>query len=1244
MNLKKLTATILTSTILLTQFSFIQFNNVVYAEDSHDTQENISTRYFYNQLTPDGKKFYDVMQQMLDEGIFETGTGSKEVTGLENQEAKLQSYAAGNSELLNTMGAARDAFVGDHPDLFYIDFEYLTMRVTRNTQGEMKLNLGTGRSDNYINKDFLNDDNTINKEKIETEKAKIENKVNDIVKRAKEIQIKAGQDLVEQQIKLAHEEVIKSAEYKYEYEANAPYSVRTVYGVFGTGNAVCEGYSRALKMILDKLNIPCILVTGIYRVSENQPEEHMWTYVQLNGKWYGVDPTFDNTDLTEEGEEITEANRDQEVVDVRYFLVGADQLTKHIPTGIMSVSNFEFSYPPLESVSEKFDTVYDEGLLKVELDDESWDPQGNIESALYKISYDGKGYTEAAKTGHYILLNQYQEYADGTQASSGWSYPRPEIYSFQDDPDGIYIYMPHIPYFEVAVTDIAPAEVKDTSNPEQISNATTYKGSAVSLVNKTGMIYNPNGNYVAPPFVKRASPILSSCQYIGSTYHVSLEYDDVLIEDDDPSTQIGLDLCLIDPMQPDGFSRIQKEYYKMENFQFDGQSTITFDFTPSEMFADDSVYYQMLPTGLIGSRSRKKPVATSYFCAHRCAMYAYQAQGFDMNIYGKPVLMDDVDMNGLPLVEDMSEEQREKLSDLLRHRLTLVTAKTTNAQEKAMEEKLDEYLKEEANESSQIPEAREVYETETYNINLTLCKKQQQMLKDGTSLRIMLGFPAGYGPEDEGVTFKAYHYNKNEQGEIIGVEEIPCTITKLGLIIEVKSFSPFTIAAVEETEKETSNKDKTVVINTTEGGTITKGEGSTTAETITTIPEGGTESLKIKADDGYEIDEIILGDNVIDLNKERTESKKEYELKLDYSEISEENNMLKVAFAAESVHKNEQESGATVIAQPVVAQSLFTMSSKAYTNLTAEENTIKADAQTLKQGEEFEVTFSIDEFQNVGQGVNTVGGVLNYDKSKLQYLGTSVPAEAEQLKWKVDEYNEDNGKFIISLENDSQENPLTKETGELFTVKFKVLADTETMDTISLTQLQAGTGRLGQDAVATANDITTVVNIAPEKEDTLTIKPEKQEEDAKNYKIENTYITIPAGTTVKQFNDNVGTSTPAKYYTSIETTINSETKEVTAARMESIENEQDLIQTGDTVEVGSKTWTFVVRGDTDGDGTVGVNDLAKVKLHFIEKDLLYGAYLKAAETDDSADISTNDIARIKLYIIEKLTDLFANLS
>ena len=83
-----------------------------------------------------------------------------------------------------------------------------------------------------------------------------------------------------------------------------------------------------------------------------------------------------------------------------------------------------------------------------------------------------------------------------------------------------------------------------------------------------------------------------------------------------------------------------------------------------------------------------------------------------------------------------------------------------------------------------------------------------------------------------------------------------------------------------------------------------------------------------------------------------------------------------------------------------------------------------------------------------------------------------------------------------------------------------------------------------------------------------------------------------------------------------------------------IENEQNLIQTGDTVEVGSKTWTFGARGDTDGDGTVGVNDLAKVKLHFIEKDLLYGAYLKAAETDDSESISTNDIARIKLYIIE----------
>ena len=83
-------------------------------------------------------------------------------------------------------------------------------------------------------------------------------------------------------------------------------------------NPVCEGYARAFKMVCDKLEIPCVLVSG-RATSNGSSEDHMWNYVQMeDGKWYAVDVTWDdpafpgNSSLNSGGEDHT------------YFLVGSD--------------------------------------------------------------------------------------------------------------------------------------------------------------------------------------------------------------------------------------------------------------------------------------------------------------------------------------------------------------------------------------------------------------------------------------------------------------------------------------------------------------------------------------------------------------------------------------------------------------------------------------------------------------------------------------------------------------------------------------------------------------------------------------------------------------------------------------------------------------------------------------------------------------------------------------------------------
>ena len=59
-------------------------------------------------------------------------------------------------------------------------------------------------------------------------------------------------------------------------------------------------------------------------------------------------------------------------------------------------------------------------------------------------------------------------------------------------------------------------------------------------------------------------------------------------------------------------------------------------------------------------------------------------------------------------------------------------------------------------------------------------------------------------------------------------------------------------------------------------------------------------------------------------------------------------------------------------------------------------------------------------------------------------------------------------------------------------------------------------------------------------------------------------------------------------------------------------------------------------GDIDLDGQITVNDLAKLKLHYIKYDVLEGEKLKAADVDKDGKITINDIARLKLAIIKLL--------
>ena len=67
--------------------------------------------------------------------------------------------------------------------------------------------------------------------------------------------------------------------------------IYTAYGALVNGKAICEGYTRAMQLLLSKFGILSTTVSG---VAEN--EGHMWNLVNIDGNWYHLDVTWNDAD------------------------------------------------------------------------------------------------------------------------------------------------------------------------------------------------------------------------------------------------------------------------------------------------------------------------------------------------------------------------------------------------------------------------------------------------------------------------------------------------------------------------------------------------------------------------------------------------------------------------------------------------------------------------------------------------------------------------------------------------------------------------------------------------------------------------------------------------------------------------------------------------------------------------------------------------------------------------------------
>jgi hypothetical protein len=208
--------------------------------------------YYYNTLTDNQKKIYVSV--------------ANAVKNL-NTNFELIGY-----EYIDEETASKDIEVGvykfllDHPEVFYTNDKYM-ISTTTNIFGT-KINL--------ILEYLVSSHEELNYKISEVNK-NIDKVLSNVKDRNSEFYTELG----------IHDYIAKNTKY-YDYENidDIPINCHNIYGTLVENSAVCDGFAKSMKLILNRCGIESIVVTG-----DLKNESHAWNLVKINNNWYNLDLT-----------------------------------------------------------------------------------------------------------------------------------------------------------------------------------------------------------------------------------------------------------------------------------------------------------------------------------------------------------------------------------------------------------------------------------------------------------------------------------------------------------------------------------------------------------------------------------------------------------------------------------------------------------------------------------------------------------------------------------------------------------------------------------------------------------------------------------------------------------------------------------------------------------------------------------------------------------------------------------------
>ena len=252
-----------------TAYTYVDGNTVNLYDASQavamtETIDTKNTGYYYTQLSANAKKAYATLFANY-RFVPEERTIRKMNALIFTSDVELS-----KKDLLD----AQMAFVYDHPEVFWVT--YFAKSDVNNVSG-----VNTGKH-YYMYSPVMAYDSALCKGDAEAYYGYLKMALN-------AMDLKKS-DTTYDKVKRIHDYIIKNYSYStYGYKLNGKTAddTRSVGRMLTMKRGCCVGYSKLMKAFCDYYGISCTLVSGT---------DHMWNAIQINGKWYALDVTWDDTD------------------------------------------------------------------------------------------------------------------------------------------------------------------------------------------------------------------------------------------------------------------------------------------------------------------------------------------------------------------------------------------------------------------------------------------------------------------------------------------------------------------------------------------------------------------------------------------------------------------------------------------------------------------------------------------------------------------------------------------------------------------------------------------------------------------------------------------------------------------------------------------------------------------------------------------------------------------------------------